>query len=164
MKKASILRFINFWPPYFGAGIRVKKISPDMRSIEVEMKSHFWNKNYVGTQFGGSLYSMVDPFFMLMLLENLGREYLVWDKSATIRFRKPGKGRVHAKFELTQADIDSIRARADAEDKVEPQFQVLVKDEAGDVVAEIGKGLWVRRKDKARAEDRGSRTPRSVNQ
>ncbi|MFL5813743.1 MAG: DUF4442 domain-containing protein [Bdellovibrionia bacterium] len=150
MRKAAILKLINFWPPYFGAGVRVTKISADMREIDVEMKLKFWNKNYVGTQFGGSLYSMVDPFYMLMLIENLGRDYIVWDKSASIRFKKPGQGRVRAQFRLDSAQIDEIKARADSEDKFEPRFQIQILDDSDDVIAEVEKLLYVRRKDKGK--------------
>jgi hypothetical protein len=150
MRKAALLKLINFWPPYFGAGVRVTKISADMREIDVEMKLKFWNRNYVGTQFGGSLYSMVDPFYMLMLIENLGRDYIVWDKAASIRFRKPGQGRVRARFRLNSAQIDEIKSQADSEDKYEPRFQVQILDDSGDVIAEVEKILYVRRKDKVK--------------
>ena len=94
LRKAFFRNFINFWPPYWAAGIRVMKIAPDKTSVEVEMKLKMTNQNYVGTHFGGSLYAMCDPFFMLILIENLGRDYIVWDKAATIRFRSPGLSRV----------------------------------------------------------------------
>ena len=81
------------------------------------MKLRWWNRNYVGTQFGGSLYSMCDPFFMLILVEALGPRYVVWDKAATIRFRRPGRGTVHATFHIPQERIDEIRAAADARRK-----------------------------------------------
>ena len=150
MKKASLLRLINFWPPYLGSGVKVTHISSDMRSIDVRMDLKFWNRNYVGVHFGGSLYAMTDPFFMLMMMENLGPDYIVWDKAATIRFKKPGKGRVHAKFNLAQEDIDSVKATADSEQKAEPVFSVTVVDSAGDIVAEIDKTIYVRRKDRKR--------------
>jgi len=70
MKKTALLKIVNLRPPYLGAGVRVTKIAPDIRSIDVEMKLRFWNRNYVGTHFGGSLFSMTDPFLMLILLEN----------------------------------------------------------------------------------------------
>jgi hypothetical protein len=96
--KQALKRYIgillNVWPPFLGAGIRVNRFQPDWKGIEVEMKLRRWNSNYVGTHYGGSLYSMADPFYMLMLIENLGSDYIVWDKSATIRFKKPGKGRL----------------------------------------------------------------------
>jgi hypothetical protein len=97
-KKSTLLKWMSYWPPFFGAGIRIREISDDFTYVRVEMKLRFWNRNYVGTHFGGSLYSMVDPFYMLMLIENLGRDYIVWDKSASIRFLKPGRGRVSAEF------------------------------------------------------------------
>jgi acyl-coenzyme A thioesterase PaaI-like protein len=90
MKKRLLLRTINAWPPFLGAGIRVTRLGP--HAVDVEMKLRFWNRNYVGTHFGGSLYAMTDPFFMLMLIENLGPEYIVWDKTATIRFKEAGTG------------------------------------------------------------------------
>lgn len=141
-----MLRTINYWPPFFGAGIRVTCRNASMMAIDVEMRLHFWNRNYVGTHFGGSLYSMTDPFFMLMLIENLGPGYIVWDKAATIRFRKPGRGRVRAEFRLTDAQLAAIRRDADANDRVEPTFTVQVKDEEGDVVAEVEKLLYIRKR------------------
>lgn len=146
MIKSWVLKLINFWPPFLGSGIRVKKISPDLTSIDVEMKMRFWNKNYVGSHYGGSLFSMTDPFLMLMLINNLGQDYIVWDKVASIRFKKPGKGTVRAHFQITPEEIDSIRLQADQGAKVEPVFQVLVLDESDAVVAEVKKTLYVRRK------------------
>ncbi len=139
-----MLRAINIWPPLLGAGIRVLWRSD--RMVDVEMKLRPWNRNYVGTHYGGSLYSMTDPFYMLMLMENLGRDYIVWDKAASIRFRKPGKGRVKAEFRLSDAQLDEIRDKLKTQEKYEPTFLVEVKDEAGDVVAEVQKILHVRKK------------------
>lgn len=110
------------------------------------MKLRFWNRNYVGTHFGGSLYSMVDPFYMLMLIENLGRDYIVWDKAASIRFRRPGRGKVTASFRLSAEQIEEIRQGLKSEEKVEPTFVVEIKDEAGTVIAEVQKVLHVRKK------------------
>jgi hypothetical protein len=137
---------MNIWPPFLGAGIRVKRLQPDWREIDVEMKLRRWNRNYVGTHYGGSLYSMTDPFYMLMLIENLGRDYVVWDKSASIRFRRPGKGTVAASFRLSAGQIEEIREALETEDKIERAYTVEVKDESGLVVAEVQKLLHVRRK------------------
>ncbi|HEX6905651.1 MAG TPA: DUF4442 domain-containing protein [Terriglobales bacterium] len=144
--KRHMRRVMNLWPPFLGAGIRVTRLQADWRAIDVEMKLHFWNANFVGTHYGGSLYSMTDPFYMLMLIENLGRDYIVWDKSASIRFRKPGKGKMVASFRLTQEQIDSIRRQLETQEKVEPTFAVEVRDESGEVVAEVQKLLHVRKK------------------
>ncbi len=143
----ALRRWINLWPPFLGAGIRVKCIAPNMKSIDVEMKLRWWNANYVGTHFGGSLFAMTDAFYMLMLMANLGRDYIVWDKAASIRYRKPGKGTVRAEFRLTDAQIAEIRDRLKTLPKYEPGFTVEVKDEHGTVIAEVEKLLYVRRRD-----------------
>jgi acyl-coenzyme A thioesterase PaaI-like protein len=140
-----MLRAINIWPPILGAGIRVRW-SPDGKSVDVEMKLRFWNRNYVGTHYGGSLYSMTDPFYMLMLMENLGDGYVVWDKAGSIRFRRPAKGTVRAEFRLTGEQIDAVRRAAETEAKVEPVFAVQIKDGSGEVVAEVERTLHVRKK------------------
>ena len=140
-----MLRLVNIWPPIAGAGIRVRW-GADMKSVDVEMKLRLWNRNFVGTHYGGSLYSMCDPFYMLMLIKHLGPEYIVWDKSASIRFRKPGKGKVRADFRITDAQLDDIREQLKTLPKCEPTFTVEVKNEAGEVVAEVQKVLHVRKK------------------
>ena len=143
---AHLRRWMNFWPPFLGAGIRIKYISPDTKSIDVEMKLRFWNANYVGTHFGGSLFAMADPFYMLMLMANLGRDYIVWDKAASIRYRKPGKGVVRAEFRVSDAQLDDIREKLKTLPKYEPTFQVEVKDESGEIVAVVEKVIHVRKK------------------
>ena len=143
----ALRRGINLWPPFLGAGIRVTHIAPDMKSIDVEMKLRWWNANYVGTQFGGSLFAMTDAFYMLMLMANLGRDYIVWDKAATIRYKKPGRGTVRAEFRLSDGQIDDIREKLKTLPKYEPTFTVEVRDECGTVIAEVEKLLHVRRRD-----------------
>ena len=137
---------MRFWPPYLGAGIRVRHVAADLSSFEVEMKLRWYNRNYVGTHFGGSLYSMTDPFYMLILIEKLGSDYVVWDRAATIRFLKPGRGTVHARFELSEEEIDRIRREADEHGKTEVAFKVQVTVETGEVVAEVEKIVYVRKK------------------
>ena len=145
-RRWRFLALVNLYPPYLGAGVRVTRVAEDFHAIDVRMRLHRWNRNYVGTHFGGSLFSMVDPFHMLMLMELLGRDYVVWDKAATIRFRRPGRGTVHAHLEIRQEEVAAIRAAADAGEKVEPTFSVAVVDGGGGVVAEIEKLLSVRRR------------------
>jgi len=143
--KRNLPRFINWWLPFLGAGIRVTRLDADWKAVDVEMKLRFWNVNYVGTHYGGSLYSMTDPFYMLMLMENLGRGYIVWDKAATIRFRKPGKGKVTARFRLSEEQVEEVRRQLETEERVQPAFRVEVRDESGEVVAEVEKILHVRK-------------------
>ena len=149
MKLITKLKLIRFWPPFLGAGIRVADASPDLRDIKVEMKMSKLNKNYVGSHYGGSIYSMTDPFYMLMLMENLGKDYIVWDKAADIQFKKPGYGKLTAHFNLSAEKLAEIKKAADENYKVEPKFLVQVKNEKGEVVAEVDKTLYVRRKDRA---------------
>ncbi|HKE45984.1 MAG TPA: DUF4442 domain-containing protein, partial [Steroidobacteraceae bacterium] len=137
LKQRSLKWLLRFYPPFRGAGIRVTRMSADLREIDVEMKQHWWNANAVGTHYGGSLYSMADPFYMLMLLANLGSAYIVWDKLASIRFRKPGKGTVRAEFRVTQEQLDALRAQLEAHEKIEPTFTVQIRDETGEIVAEV---------------------------
>jgi hypothetical protein len=143
----ALRRWINLWPPFMGMGIRIKHIASDMKTIDVEMKLSFWNANYVGTHFGGSLFAMTDPFYMLMLMANLGSNYIVWDKAATIRYKKPGSGTVRAEFRLSDSQIDDVREKLNTLPKYEPVFMVEVKDEAGIVIAEVEKVLHVRKKE-----------------
>jgi len=145
--RKKLLRRLRFYPPFVGAGIRVRHISEDFRRFDVEMPLKFWNRNYVGTHFGGSLYAMADPWFMFILMHNLGSDFIVWDKAATIRFKKPGKGLMKASFEISAERLAEIRAEAEAGGKVEPKFQTVVTDSDGNVIAEIEKLLYVRKKD-----------------
>ena len=138
-------RWINLWPPFLGMGIRIRRIAPDMKAVDVEMKLRFWNANYVGTHFGGSLFAMTDPFYMLMLMANLGRDHIVWDKAATIRYKKPGRGTVRAEFRLSDSQIDDIREKLKTLPKYEPVFSVDVKDGTGVVIAEVEKVLYIRK-------------------
>jgi len=143
--KRHLRWLINLWPPFLGAGMRVTRLQPDWKAIDVEMKLRFWNSNYVGTHFRGSLYAMTDPFYMLMLIENLGQEYIVWDKSASVRFRQPGKGKVFAAFRLSDQQIEELRRELKTQEKIEPSFAVDVKDETGAVIAEVQKVLHIRK-------------------
>ena len=137
-------RFINLYPPLLGAGIRVHKVNE--LTVRVEMKLTALNRNIVGTHFGGSLYSMCDPWFMLILMRALGTEYIVWDKSASIQFLRPGRGTVSATFHIPQARVEEIRRQADSGQKIEPVFTVDVLDAQDQAVAHVEKLLYVRRK------------------
>lgn len=137
---------LNIYGPYLGAGIRVERISADWREIQVSMKLRWFNRNAVGTHFGGSLYSMVDPHLMLMLMNLLGKGYIVWDKSAEIDFVRPGRGRVVANFIITDDDLQAIRNNTAQGEKYLPHFSIRVIDTEGELVARIKKILYIRRK------------------
>jgi acyl-coenzyme A thioesterase PaaI-like protein len=140
--RLRVLRRIHWWPPLLGAGVKVTRMDADYRAIDVEMRLTVFNRNVMGSHFGGSLYAMTDPFYMLMLMENLGREYIVWDKAATIRYKRPGIGTVRAEFRLTEATVAEIRDVLEREERYEPVFLIEVKDEAGRVVCEVDKTIY----------------------
>ena len=141
--KRAALRLLNLYPPFLGAGVRVRRL-PD--GYESRLSLHWWNRNYFGTHFGGSLYTMCDPFFVLYLAGRLGPGYVVWDKTATIHFRRPGKGTVRASFRIAAERVSEIRAAVDRDGKVEPRFETEVLDQEGEVVARVEKLLHVRRR------------------
>jgi acyl-coenzyme A thioesterase PaaI-like protein len=137
-------RWINFYPPFLGAGIRSRTI--DAHAIQVEMKLTWLNRNILGTHFGGSLYAMCDPWFVLILMRTLGENYIVWDKAAHIQFLQPGRGTMRATFYISPQRVAEIRQQVDVERKVEPTFMAEVLDVQGQVVARVEKLLYVRLK------------------
>ena len=139
------LRHLSLYAPNLGAGIRVERLEP--LAYRVEMKLRWFNRNAVGTHYGGSLYSMCDPYFMLILIERLGRDYIVWDKAATIHFRRPGRGKVTSEFSISDERVEEIRERADRGEKVEPTLEAQILDEQGMLVARVEKHLYVRRQE-----------------
>jgi acyl-coenzyme A thioesterase PaaI-like protein len=146
MNPNALKLLINLYPPYWGTGITLKSISPDYREICIQMKMRWYNRNYVKTHFGGSLYAMTDPFFMVMLIHILGKEFTVWDKTATIDFIKPSQGTVTARFLITEEQIKEIMKNTSNGQKYLPEFSVNIENEAGETVARVVKTLYVRRK------------------
>ena len=145
-------RAFSLFGPYRGAGVRVEHIAADFSEATVSMRLRWYNTNYVGTHFGGSLYSMTDPFFMLLLMNRLGRDYIVWDKAASIDFIRPGKGKVSACFQLTDAMLEDVRRHTADGEKYLPVWPVEIRDEAGELVARVEKTLYIRRKKNAANE------------
>lgn len=145
-RQKLLIKTMNFWPPFLGAGIRIDHVSKDFMEVDVSLKLRFWNRNYVGTAYGGSLYSMADPFYMLMIIKLLGKGYIVWDKAATIRFKRPGVSKVYAQFRLDPQQIEDFKRELDEKKKIEPVLTVTIKDKEGNVIAEIDKTLYIRKK------------------
>ena len=146
--KPNILKFgMNIWPPFLGAGIRVKHIASDYREIIVSMKLRWYNRNYVGTHFGGSLAAMTDPFYMLMLIHILGKNYTVWDKTSTIDYLAPGRGTVTACFTLQDDEIAEIKNKTANGNPYFPEFSVDIVSESGEVIARVDKTIYIRMKE-----------------
>lgn len=143
---------MNLWPPFRGAGIRVRHIADDWSEARVELSAGRIRRNFVGTHYGGSLFSMTDPFYALMLIHRLGDRYLVWDQAASIDFVAPGRGTVSAVFLLNETQVQSLRDQACGGQKVLPEFDVEIRDEAGELVARVKKTLYVRLKPRYRPQ------------
>ena len=147
LSNSRLFKFmLSAYPPWLGAGIYVKSLSPDYRSAEVAMKLRWYNRNYVRTQFGGSLYSMTDPMYMLLVMKNLGRDFIVWDKASSIEFISPGTSEVFARFDLNDDQLKAIRQHTSEGKPCLPEFTVDITDRDGKLVARVHKTLYVRRK------------------
>jgi len=137
---------LNIWPPFLFSGITILKISKDFRHAKVRLNKKVLTSNYVGTLFGGSLFAMTDPFYMVMILKNLGKDYIVWDKRSEIEYVSPGKSTVFAEFHLWDAELDEIKAEVAASGKYLKWFEVEIKTADGTVVAIVKKQIYVRKK------------------
>lgn len=137
---------MNFWPPFLGSGISFKVTQQNPLVFKVRLKLSFYNRNYVGVQYGGSLYSMCDPWFMLILMDALGPDFIVWDKAASIKFLKPGKSSVYATFEISPEQIELIKQDAIIKTKIEPQIDVSIFNDKNEKIAVVTKTLWVKSK------------------
>jgi acyl-coenzyme A thioesterase PaaI-like protein len=143
----------NWFPAYRGTGARVTYIASDWSEVRVRVPLSWRTRNYVGTIFGGSLYGALDPIFMLMLIRLLGPDYVVWDKAASIRFRRPGRRPLFATFRVEPAELESIRAAVAERGKAEPRFTVSLADRSGEVHAICEKLLSIRRRDSPGSRD-----------
>ena len=137
---------MNLWPPFLFSGIRVTRIDDGFRHARVELRQSWFNRNYVGTHFGGSLFAMTDPFWMIMTLRALGKDHVVWDKAGEIEFIRPGRGTVYAAFDLDDATVEAIRAVTADGSKHLHWFTTDVLDASGELVARVRKQVYVRRK------------------
>ena len=136
----------NLFPCYRGSGGRVTYIADDFREVRVKLPLSWRTRNYVGTIYGGSIYASIDPIYMLMLIHILGPEYVVWDKAANIRFRRPGKETLFAEFNLSGEEIEEIRRLAETERSVDRIYNLELRNKEGVVHAEIEKTLYIRKK------------------
>jgi acyl-coenzyme A thioesterase PaaI-like protein len=154
MRESARTRFLrwklNFFPAYRGTGARVTYIAADFREVRVRLPLSWRTRNLVGTIFGGSLYAAVDPIYMIMLIRLLGPRYVVWDKAATIRFRKPGRTTLRATFSIDEAELDAIRAAAEGGAPIDRIYNVDLVDAEGTVHASVEKVIYIRLKESSR--------------
>ena len=138
--------YFNFFPAYRGTGGRITYLAHDFREIRVRIPLGWRTKNYVGTIFGGSMYAAVDPVYMVMLINNLGRGYEVWDKTATIRFRRPGRGTLYARMIIDQRELDDIVNALETEPSTERVYDIDLTDGIGVVHASVRKTVFIRKR------------------
>lgn len=141
---------LNIWPPFVGAGIVIDHVSEDFRHVTVLLKDRIVNRNYVGCHFGGSLFAMTDPFYMLMFIQILGPKYYVWDLASKIHFVDPAYGTIRADFRIDEETLRIIREKTQSGEKYEHLFPVELIDENGKVVSRVEKTLYFRLKPKYR--------------
>jgi hypothetical protein len=141
---------LNLYPPYLGTGIKIDYISEDWMEIHTSLSLRWFNRNAVGTHFGGSLYSMADPHVMLLLIQLLGKEYWVWDKSAEIEFIKASNQKVTSKIRISNNDLKNIKIRTENGEKYLPEFRIEIKDDDNELVAVVRKILYIRKKKQIR--------------
>ncbi len=152
MRASTFRHLMNLWPPFLFNSIRVQYVSEDWSQLRVVLRLRPWNRNYVRTQFGGNLFAMTDPFWMLLAMHQLGNDYFVWDKAGAIEFVAPGREDVYAHFKLEASVVDELRVAAAGGEKVLRWFDVDVVTRGGEVVARVRKQLYVRLKPKARTD------------
>ncbi|MBI5172010.1 MAG: DUF4442 domain-containing protein [Candidatus Obscuribacter sp.] len=145
--KSRIARLIfNCFPCFWGSGGKVTYIAPDLREVRVRLPLGLRTRNYVGTIFGGSMFACTDPVLMLILIQNLGKDYIVWDKAGSIRFRKPGRSTLYAQFIVTESDLAEIRSALAVQEKLDRTFRINLVDGEGIVHAELDRVVNMRRK------------------
>jgi acyl-coenzyme A thioesterase PaaI-like protein len=142
--RARLSRHVfNLFPAYRGTGGRITHIAPDWQEVRIELPLNWRTRNYVGTTYGGSIYGAVDPVYMMMLIRTLGEAYVVWDKEAEIRFKKPGRDTLYATFRLSDEELDAIRAELERTDSTDRVYTVDIVDEEGVTHATVKKTLHV---------------------
>ncbi len=146
MSPRKLRLLFNFWPPFLFAGIRIEAVADDWRYARARLKLRWYNRNYVGTAFGGSLFALTDPFWMILLMESLGRDYVVWDKAAEIDFIAPGRTDVIAEFRVEDSVLDELRAASADGSKVLRWFSTDIRSLDGELIARVRKQIYLRRK------------------
>ena len=148
---AAVSNKIRCWQFYIfacyrGTGGRLKHIAPDWSEVRLELPLSWRTRNYVGTIFGGSIYSAVDPIYMIMLIRRLGPEYVVWDRSASIQFRKPGRATLRARCVVTDEEVAAIRRALETERSIDRSYIIDLADSSGLVCATVEKVIYIRRR------------------
>ncbi|HWQ39101.1 MAG TPA: DUF4442 domain-containing protein [Burkholderiales bacterium] len=137
----------NLYPAFWGTGAKVIYIAEDLRAIRIKLPLNWRTRNIYGTLFGGAMYAATDPLYALLIKVGLGPGYIVWDKAGSIRYLRPGRGALYAQCSVSEAELDSLRARLAEEPSVDLDYEIELKDGDGIVHAVVMKTIYVARKD-----------------
>lgn len=144
---SKIMRWkFNLFPAYRGTGGRITYISSDVREVRVKLPLNWRTRNYVGTIYGGSIYGAVDPIYMIMLIKALGPSYVVWDKAASVRFKKPGRSTLYARFRIEDEELRAIESELAGARSVDRLYSVDLADAEGQIHATVEKTIYIRRR------------------
>ena len=138
----------NFFPAYRRTGARVIYLADDYHEMRIKIPLNWKTRNYVGTIFGGSMYAGVDPIYMIMLIKILGKDYIVWDRSAEIVFKRPGSETLYADFHVTPEDIKEIKTELETKKYFNKVYKVNLRNKAGKLHARIEKTIYIANKRK----------------
>jgi len=143
----------NFFPAYRRTGAYITYIASDLHEVHIKLPLTWKTQNYVGTMFGGSMYASVDPIFMVMFIKLLGPEYIVWDKAATIQFKRPGRSTLRAKFEIEISELEVIREELKRKNALDREYRIELLDKDGAVCATIEKTIHFKKKDESKSQN-----------
>jgi len=145
--KTRIKRWIyNFYPVYRRTGAQIVYMDDYWREVRVSIPLRIWTRNYYGTISGISMFGAVDPMYMMMLIKLLGSDYVVWDKQATIYFKKPGKTQLTACFQIDDNELNLIRKTLESEPSITRTYPVDLKDKTGGVCSTIDKVIHIKKR------------------
>jgi len=145
--KSRLTRILfNYFPMFWSTGAKITYLAADFKEIHIKLPLSWRTRNYVGTIFGGSMFSATDVLYFLLVVKNIGEDYIVWDKASSIRFKKPGKGTLYTKAVISDEEIEIIKTELLNVDKIDRVYYLDLIDEAGDICASIEKTIHIQNK------------------
>lgn len=161
--RAHMVRLgFNFHPAFRGTGGRVVHVARDLRHIRVALPLSWKTRNIVGSLYGGSLFAITDGAHPMMLMAALGDDYIVWDKAASIRYRKPGYTTLYADFVLADEEVLAIRHALIEHPELERTYTVELKDGQGTVHTVVERTVYIAEKNHYRNKSGGDKNGKNL--
>ncbi len=136
----------NWSPMYRRSTGKIIEVSNDLHYVKVKIPISIKNRNYVGSIFGGSLFSATDPIYMIQLMNILKEDYIVWDKDASIKYKRPAKENVYAEFSFSQDEINEIKSQVANNGEFNLVKTLNLVNKQNVVFAEISKTIYIANK------------------